>query len=446
MSNIYDFQTSYSLVKRYVIFAFKRFYGEYIVTGRENIPKEGPVIFAANHLNALMDALAVISVLPHKMPIVYLGRADLFKNKTFASILEFSKILPAFRMRDGAENLEKNHGIFECCVDVLDHNHVLGIMPEGNQGPYRRLRPLVKGIFRIAFTAQQKYGTLPGVKIVPIGIDMGDFEKYGEHIIINVGKPIEVSDFMAEYTENPVNATNLIRDRLHDDLSKLTFDLASEKYYESFETATEVANTTADIRQNKQNKFYTRFIARQETAKRLITLENEEPEKAEKLEALCREYKENLNILNLESKAFGEKPFNMVAMAFNILILLCTIPVFMVGALFNFLPFFSPDVIRKALKIEFPGGIGSLRFGIGLITFPFFYLLQGILICLEIKGLWWYFIFLIPLQYYFGILAFQWYQHLKRLEVKFHFRSLEKEKSSVLERTKLIYAQINQIV
>jgi len=218
-------------------------------------------------------------------------------------------------MRDGAENLEKNHGIFECCVDVLDHNHVLGIMPEGNQGPYRRLRPLVKGIFRIAFTAQQKYGTLPGVKIVPIGIDMGDFEKYGEHIIINVGKPIEVSDFMAEYTENPVNATNLIRDRLHDDLSKLTFDLASEKYYESFETATEVANTTADIRQNKQNKFYTRFIARQETAKRLITLENEEPEKAEKLEALCREYKENLNILNLESKAFGEKPFNMVAMA-----------------------------------------------------------------------------------------------------------------------------------
>jgi len=80
MSNIYDFTRSYSLVRRYVLFTFKRFYGEYIVNGRENIPEKGPVIFASNHLNALMDALAVISTLPHKVPIVYLARADYFKK------------------------------------------------------------------------------------------------------------------------------------------------------------------------------------------------------------------------------------------------------------------------------------------------------------------------------------------------------------------------------
>src|ERR1035437_202335 len=237
MSNIYDFNVSYSLVKRYVIFIFKRYYGKYIVTGRENLPLEGPVIFAANHLNALMDALAVISILPHHMSIVYLGRADLFKNKAFARVLEFSKILPAFRMRDGVENLEKNHGIFESCVDVLDHKKVLGIMPEGNQGPFRKLRPLVKGIFRIAFNAQQRYGEQPGVKIVPIGIDMGDFDKFGEHLIINIGKPIEVSEYMAEYGVNPANATNQIRERLRGDLTQLTFNLAIEKYYDCFETA-----------------------------------------------------------------------------------------------------------------------------------------------------------------------------------------------------------------
>jgi len=446
MSNIYDFEVSYSLVKRYVIFVFKRFYGEYIVTGRENIPKEGPVIFAANHLNALMDALAVISVLPHEMPIVYLGRADLFKNKSFAKILQFSKILPAFRMRDGVENLEKNHGIFESCVDVLDHNKVLGIMPEGNQGPYRKLRPLVKGIFRIAFSAQQKYGIQPGVKIVPIGIDMGDFEKYGEHLIINIGKPIDVSDYMAGYNESQANATNQIRDRLHDELSKLTFNLATEKHYESFETATKVADSSINERQNKRVKLYHRFIVRQKVAKRLVTMEKEEPEKTERLDILCREYKENLKKLNIDSWVMGGKMMKTHSLILTSLFFLITFPLFSVGFILNIFPFFSPEAIRRALKIEYPGGLSSVRFGISLITFPVFYLLQGLLICGLIFSSWWYIILVIPFQYILGVTAFQWYQGLRKLQTRFRFRSLEREKSQDFIQTRFLFDQINKTV
>jgi 1-acyl-sn-glycerol-3-phosphate acyltransferase len=76
MSKIYDFTLSYGLFKSYVMFAFKRFFSRYIVMGKENIPETGPIILAPNHLNALMDALAAISVVPHKMPVVFLARSD----------------------------------------------------------------------------------------------------------------------------------------------------------------------------------------------------------------------------------------------------------------------------------------------------------------------------------------------------------------------------------
>ncbi|MDD5184822.1 MAG: 1-acyl-sn-glycerol-3-phosphate acyltransferase, partial [Paludibacter sp.] len=122
------------LLKKYVIFTFKRFYSEYIVVGRENIPTDCPVILAPTHLNALMDALAVHSISPENQTVTFLARSDIFKNKIVAWFLTGIKIMPAFRMRDGMENLGKNNDIFERCVEVLHNNNAIGIMPEGNQG------------------------------------------------------------------------------------------------------------------------------------------------------------------------------------------------------------------------------------------------------------------------------------------------------------------------
>lgn len=446
MSEIYDFNRSYGAVKRYIIFIFKRFYGEYIINGRENIPEEGPVIYAANHLNALMDALAVISILPHKRPIVYLARSDMFKNKKVAKVLRFSKMLPAFRMRDGLENLEKNNIVFERCAEVLDHNTALGIMPEGNQGGFRRLRPLVKGIFRIAFSAQQKYGTQPGVKIVPVGIDYNDFESFGKHIIINIGKPIEVSDYMAEYTENPIKATNKLRNRLRDDLVGVTLNLATEKHYDCFETATNVANTAVVNKLQMPNKTLYRFFARQKIAKRLVALEKKEIEMTEQLDNLCAEYKENLEQLNLHSWVLEKKTYKLTGLFVNSLLLLLTMPVFFVGFVLNMIPFFAPDIIRKVLKINFPGGLSSLRFGLGMFTFPIFYFLQGIWIYKKLNGSFWNLIIIIPLQYVFGKLSFQWYKSYKKLLAKLRYRKLQHQNSPVLLKTKLLHEQIIKIV
>jgi len=443
MSDISDYSLSFSLVRNYVVFSFKRYYREYIVLGRDNIPKDCPVIFAPNHINALMDAIAVHSIAPYKIPVIFLARADIFNNKKAAKVLQFTKILPAFRMRDGMENLGKNNEIFEQCVEILNQNMALGIMPEGNQGEQRKLRPLVKGIFRIAFAAQQKHNIQPNVKIVPVGIDYGSLTKFGKHIIINIGKPIEVSEYMKSYAENPVTSTNEIRERLGSDLNKLSLNLATEKFYECFESITGIVDSAMVEKLGLPDSTVSRFIARQEIAKKLVSLEKSEPDKIEKLDLLRNEYDLLLDKLNLKNWVLEQKKLKLSTNLFEGLLLFCSLPLFLYGFLMNFVPFMAPVFIRKyVMKSQYEGFFSSLQFVIGIITFPLFYILQTVLFYFLISNsLWLTMIFLI-IQYPFGKLALKWFIKTEKLMAKIRCLNLLKIKSSDLILAQEIRAQI----
>jgi hypothetical protein len=355
--------------------------------------------------------------------------------------------MPAFRMRDGMENLGKNNEIFERCVEVLHHNKALGIMPEGNQGEERKLRPFSKGIFRIAFAAQQKYGLQPAVKIIPVGIDIGDFVKFGKHIIINIGKPIEVSDYIKDFTENSAAATNNIRDRLSSDLSNLTLDLATDIHYQCFETAVDVANTSVLNTLNLPNKTVYRFVARQKTANKLLDLEINAPDKIEELELYCAQYSESLQKMNLKTWTLEQKPYKLKDLIVDGLLLLGTSTIFIYGFLLNVLPFMLPVLLRKALKVEFVGFHRSIQFVFGIIfTFPIFYLLQTLMFCLVFNAPFWLAICFFGSQFLFGKWAFQWYREAKKFSAKIRYRKLELNHSVLLQQTQSIRKKIIQLI
>ena len=447
MSNIYETPLSYYLFRKYGAFALKRYYGEYIVIGKENIPTDCPVIFAPNHTNALMDALAVLSALPAKLPVIFLARADIFKNKKAAKFLQFTKILPAFRMRDGVENLGKNAEIFDTCVEVLHQNKALGIMPEGNQEIERKLRPLVKGIFRIAFAAQQKYGTNSGVKIVPVGLDFGDIIKSHKHIIITFGKPIEVSEYMNEFEANPVLATNQIKERLKNDLINISLNLATDKYYDCFETATEICNTQYLTKLGFPDKTEYRFVARQRIGNRLIDIEKNKPETIELLAKLCSDYRQDLKELKLKNWVFEQAPHDRFQMLSDFLTLFWTSTFYVLGLLLNFLPFFIPVYLRKKVfKTEFIGFFSSLQFAIGIFTFPLFYCLQTMLFYCLTPFPWWASVIFFLLQYPLGKWALRWNSTAKKLRAKLNFNRLSKTMPTKTANIQLIRTKILEIV
>ncbi len=137
--NIEKYSRGYALLKYVAGFWHNNiFYRKVIVLGRENINPDDHLIFAPNHQNALMDALAVLFT--HKGQPVFLARADIFKKKIIAAILYFLKILPVYRIRDGFSTLKGNDEIFNKTIDVLRNKNGLVILPEGDHAGFRTIK------------------------------------------------------------------------------------------------------------------------------------------------------------------------------------------------------------------------------------------------------------------------------------------------------------------
>ena len=59
--HIQDSSRFYSFLKIFVDWSVKSSYRKYQVEGIENLPKDGYSIWAANHTNALMDPMVMLS-------------------------------------------------------------------------------------------------------------------------------------------------------------------------------------------------------------------------------------------------------------------------------------------------------------------------------------------------------------------------------------------------
>jgi len=444
MSKIYDLTISYRLARRYVNFAFRRFYSNFVVLGEENIPNQGPIIFAPNHQNALMDALLILKSTPYKLSTTFIARGDIFKKGFLSKALRYLKILPAFRIRDGYENLGKNDATFDEAREVLEANNALCIMPEGNQGNQRKLQALVKGIFRIAFAAQEEIGNKKDIKLIPVGIDYSDRTRFGEDLIVYYGSPISVSEYTVLYKENQAMAINQLREKLREGMRSQMVDLATETNYNCFETAIEVSNSKAAKQLYGKNDLASRFYARQKIADHLIKMEAEEPEKVELLDKICNKYKKLIAETKLTTATL-EKPLNFFSFIFQSLLLLISLPVFIIGFILNMFPFFLPCFIRKKMGIKFDGFFSSFDFVLGaIITFPVFYLIQTILFAIFSPTPWWtVFIFSIS-QYIVGKLAFYWFKSAKRYANKIHYAWLNISNQKIIREIQENRKRINE--
>ena len=81
----------YTFLLYYVGWFTRRSYRRFEIHGEQNIPKDGAVIFGANHSNTLMDALVLLS--SNSKRKVFIARGDIFNNPTIARILNFCRII-----------------------------------------------------------------------------------------------------------------------------------------------------------------------------------------------------------------------------------------------------------------------------------------------------------------------------------------------------------------
>jgi len=401
----------YHIIYPYTRIFFFHYYGRVEVRGTENIPRNQPVIFAPNHQNALMDALIVLFSAPGD--VVFLARADIFNKKFLAFLLNSLKILPVFRQRDGASELGKNVDIFDISVNVLKNRHYLCIMPEGSHGDQRKLRTIVKGIFRIALQAQEEAGSEPFVKIVPVGLDFGDYVKQNASLFVNYGKPIEVSEYWEQFQENSARAINAMKTRLAEELSPLMIDIQNEEYYDAIYILKGIFNGSMRREMGiTGRKLSDRFKADKEFIARIERVIENKPGKVAPLMEKVLQYDQLVKDLHIRDWVVGRRGYGAVRTMWWCAGLLITAPLFLYGFINNAIPFFLPvRLVRKIKDLQFHA---SVKAGLGiLVLFPLFHLLQTLLVGI-FTGPWWIWVAYMFSLFPAGKFALWWFGRLKK--------------------------------
>jgi 1-acyl-sn-glycerol-3-phosphate acyltransferase len=154
------------------------------------IPREGPVILAANHISNADPVLVGAWLTPALgRRIHWLGKKEMFGWPVVGWMARNGGVVPVDR---GAADVDA----FRMASRVLDAGQVLMVFPEGTRSPTAELQPPKDGLAMLALRT--------GATIVPIGVSNTDrvwpkgrkIPKPGGHATMRVGKPFKIVDLL----------------------------------------------------------------------------------------------------------------------------------------------------------------------------------------------------------------------------------------------------------
>lgn len=149
--------------------------------GLENVPTNGPVMLAANHL-AFVDSLLVMYSLGR--PVAFLGKAEYLDHPIASRLFPMTGMLPLDRSG------RRSRVTLDRVQEILSAGGVVGVHPEGTRSRDGLLGPGHRGVAQMALRA--------GAPIVPVAL-VGTLEsqpvgqlipKFRGKVEIRYGAPI----------------------------------------------------------------------------------------------------------------------------------------------------------------------------------------------------------------------------------------------------------------
>jgi 1-acyl-sn-glycerol-3-phosphate acyltransferase/uncharacterized membrane protein len=221
----------YVILRAYVKLAMRIFYRRWQIVHKQKAGETGSIIFSSNHQNAFMDPLVILQS-QNKIP-VFLTQAAVFKSSSllrgFFSLLY---MLPIYRQRDKVNTLEKNEEVFVKCQNyLLNGRHPIGIFTEGSHSFKRTIRPLKKGICRLAFETLERNPNLD-LKIIPVGLNYNDHIAFQTEVLVVFGEPIPVKPYFEDYLINKAIGYKLLLDEIRVRMGAIIINIPDDKNYD----------------------------------------------------------------------------------------------------------------------------------------------------------------------------------------------------------------------
>jgi 1-acyl-sn-glycerol-3-phosphate acyltransferase len=194
-------------------------------TGREKVPRTGPVIFAANHPNSIMDT--VILGTQADRQIHYMARSGLFKNPIVATIFDRCGVIPIYKKpKEGGGS---NEQAFASAYQVLAEGGCIGIFPEGQNSLEREVLRVKTGTARIALGAERENDYQVGVKIVPVGLNFENRDRFMSKVLVRFGEPIDAGDYAQVHKVDERQAAEELTEHIAGELRQMATHIEGER-------------------------------------------------------------------------------------------------------------------------------------------------------------------------------------------------------------------------
>jgi 1-acyl-sn-glycerol-3-phosphate acyltransferase len=159
--------------------------------GLKNVPTEGPVILASNHLS-YADWLFVPLTVSRR--VSYVAKAEYFTSPGFSGWLQKLFFTGAGQIPIDRAGANAAEGALMSARAVLESGDIFGIYPEGTRSPDGRLYRGRTGVARLAIES--------GAPVIPVGVVGTDViappdKKFGKVVrpSIHYGEPMDFSRY-----------------------------------------------------------------------------------------------------------------------------------------------------------------------------------------------------------------------------------------------------------
>jgi 1-acyl-sn-glycerol-3-phosphate acyltransferase len=187
------------------------------IEGTDNIPAEGPVLIAANHLS-FIDSIAIpLSVSSRR--VTFLAKAEYFTGRGPLGLLRRTvfRVLGAVPVQRDAQR--QAQASLDTALEVLHRGWAFGIYPEGTRSRDGRL---YRGRTGVAWLALES-----GAPVVPVGLIGTDrVQPVGarfprvHRVRVRFGTPIRPADFLD--VASPGRARRQLTDAVMDAIAELS--------------------------------------------------------------------------------------------------------------------------------------------------------------------------------------------------------------------------------
>jgi 1-acyl-sn-glycerol-3-phosphate acyltransferase len=210
----------YRLARRLVSLILAIFFSKVEASGLESVPRDRPILFAANHPNEMLDPFLIGHF--HEGRVNFLAKSTLFGFWPVGWLLRALGGIPVYRQRDAAEQMSRNQDSFRECYDALEAGEAIGIFPEGTSHSQPSLLPLRTGAARIVLTAEAQHRFELGVRLVPVGLHYTHAEEFRSGAVAVFGPAIDPARYAETYGADPQRAVRELTSELEAGLRAIT--------------------------------------------------------------------------------------------------------------------------------------------------------------------------------------------------------------------------------